>query len=37
MDLDALARDLDAHPARYTVWLAKALSVYSAISRRDSA
>jgi isopentenyl-diphosphate delta-isomerase len=37
MDLDELARDLKAHPERYTVWLAKALSVYSATSRRVSA
>ena len=37
MNLDALTRDLEARPERYTVWLVNALSVYSATSRRDSA
>ncbi|HLB36849.1 MAG TPA: isopentenyl-diphosphate Delta-isomerase [Gemmatimonadales bacterium] len=35
--VDQLTRDLVTHPERYTVWLAKALSVYSAGSRRVSA
>lgn len=37
MSPDELARDLETHPERYTVWVAKALAVYSATSRRFSA
>ena len=37
ISMDELARDLEVHPERYTVWLANALSLYSATSRRVSA